>query len=67
MKKKNIKHYLVILILFMKKRIQRILLEDGVVVLTIYVYGGNCMYLNMFKELEVTKDVPLQYKVEINQ
>lgn len=50
-----------------EEEIQRILLEDGVVVLTIYVYGGNCMYLNLFKELEVTKDVPLQYKVEINQ
>lgn len=49
------------------EEIQEMLLKDGVVILNFYVYGGNCMYLNQFKELEVTSDIPLSYKVEIEK
>lgn len=47
------------------EEIQELLLKDSVVILTFYVYGGNCMFLNAFKELEITKDVPFLYKVGI--
>lgn len=49
------------------KEIQEELLKEGGVRLTFYVYGGNCMFLNLFNELEVTKGIELEYKVGIDK